>query len=43
MKRFLALLLALMMVVSLAACGGGEKDTNAGQVDENVEIGRAHV
>ena len=37
MKRFLALLLALMMVLSLAACGGGETGGNAGKVDEEVD------
>ena len=36
MKKFLAVLIALMMVLSLAACGGGDDDTPSGNEDNSV-------
>ena len=38
MKKVMALLLALMMVLSLAACGG--KTDNGGNSDNNAKISR---
>ena len=42
MKKFLALLMALIMCLSLVACGGGDKAANEGG-DDYKQIGRAHV
>ena len=35
MKKFLALLLAMMMVLSLAACGGGDEPADSAPVSED--------
>lgn len=48
MKKFLAALLALVMVLSLAACGGNSsddaaEDTNVDNIDEFVEDGEADM
>ena len=40
MKKFVSLLLALVMVLSLAACGSGDTPAESKAPEE---IGRAHV
>ena len=37
MKKFLATLLALIMVLSLAACGGSKEETPAPEAPEQTE------
>jgi len=39
MKKFLALLLSVIMVFSLAACSGKNSDNNAKSGDKKVKIG----
>ena len=43
MKKFFALLLALVLTMSLAACGGGDKPAADGAAFKTVEEGKLHM
>ncbi|MDE7010129.1 MAG: ABC transporter substrate-binding protein, partial [Oscillospiraceae bacterium] len=43
MKKFFALLLALVLTMSLAACGGGDKPAADGSALKTVEEGKLHM